>query len=103
MNSQSDCTRVLVPGRAAVLACICDEIAHICPLLTDQIRPDFDLASEMDSLDVITLTLALNQRFEVDLDDARLREWRTPEQLTSAILEIAEGGERFSILTHPAS
>ena len=75
MSHQFNDSQTINPkSRADVVMAVCAELAKLGPLSQCQIRPDSDLASELnvDSLDAITLVLALNSRFGVDLPNTTL-------------------------------
>lgn len=76
-----------------VLSGVCAELAKLGPLSNLQIRPDSDLASELniDSLDAITVVLALNSRFGVDLPNVTMDALRTPERIANEIVALLEG------------
>ena len=88
-------------SRADVVTAVCAELAKLGPLSNCQIRPDSDLASELnvDSLDAITLVLALNSRFGIDLPNTTLDALRTPERIADVVLSLTEAKSRLSAMT----
>jgi acyl carrier protein len=92
MSQQPDESNVENLSRAEVLQSVCAELAKLGPLAHRQIRPDSDLASELniDSLDAITVVLALNSRFGVDLPNLSLDAFRTPERITDVIMTLTD-------------
>jgi acyl carrier protein len=75
-------------SRADVLMHVCSELAKVGPLSHREIHPDSDFVSELniDSLDAITVVLALNSRFGVDLPNITPETFRTPQQMADAII-----------------
>lgn len=75
-------------SRADVLKHVCAEIAKVSPHSHREIHPDSDFVSELnvDSLDAITVVLALNSRFGVDLPNITPETFRTPQQIADAIM-----------------
>jgi acyl carrier protein len=86
--------------REDVLVFVCAELTKLIPLSQHQVRPDSDLASELsiDSLDAMTLVLALNSRYGVDLPE-QVEVLRTPEKITDTILALTEAKGRLSAFT----
>jgi|HubBroStandDraft_6_1064221.scaffolds.fasta_scaffold767914_2 acyl carrier protein len=101
MSQRSNEPHAETLSRTEVLTCVCTELARLDPLALRQVRPDSDLASELsiDSLDAVTIVLALNSRFEVDLPNMTLDTLRTPEQITDAIIALTEAKERLCVCT----
>jgi acyl carrier protein len=86
-----------------VLAFVCAELTKLVPLSQNQVRSDSDLATELniDSLDAMTLVLALNRRYGVDLPE-EVEVLRTPEKVTDTILALTEAKSRLSAFTQPS-
>jgi acyl carrier protein len=57
----------------------------------------------VDSLDAITLVLALNSRFGVDLPNTTLDALRTPERIADVVLALTEAKSRLSAITQEIS
>lgn len=104
MAQQRNKPRVETLSRAEVLVAVCTELAKICPLSNRQIHPNSDLTSELnvDSLDAISIILALNSRFGVDLPNMAVDELRTPERITEQIVALTEANARLALYTQEA-
>jgi acyl carrier protein len=97
MKELSEDSGVLVPSRAEIMRYVCEEAARIMRVSDADIHPDSDLAAMMDSLDAISMLLALDRRFEIDLEGSSLNQLQTPERITNVIGEHLEGKVRLSI------
>jgi acyl carrier protein len=104
MTQQGNKSRVESLNRADVLVAVCAELAKIGPLSNRQIRPNSDLTSELniDSLDAISIILALNSRFGVDLPNMAVDEFRTPERITEHIIALKEANARLALYAQEA-
>jgi|SRR6185437_1787833 len=100
MSSPVKDTSVESLRREDVLAFVCAELTKLVPLSQHQVRPDSDMAAELniDSLDAMTLVLALNSRYGVDLPE-EVEVLRTPEKITDTILALTEAKGRLSAFT----
>src|SRR5436305_1011040 len=106
MSHQFNDSQTINPkSRADVVMAVCAELAKLGPLSQCQIRPDSDLASELnvDSLDAITLVLALNSRFGVDLLNTAWHVISTPERIADVVLALTEAKSRLSAIKQEIS